>query len=149
MASSSKDHSPDRYLQELKGIKDGIQSILDVLRAQQKQQEELSDIVCNLMHLVDGFTQGGSSFRAYQVDPLVVMYASILGHTVGDRLDNKASQSTTYEQDMIKGAIPYAQMLLRELDEYRARASGLSYLEHMAGDLRPPDSPEPPAAATH
>jgi len=149
MASSSKD-SPtppkDLLAIELRAIRMGISSGLTLLQEQKQLQQKQLEQLSELNRLIDGFTSSGSSFRSYQTDPMVIVYASILGPILGDRLDSVVAKAADYEDLMIKGAIPYARRLLRELDAYQERGDGRSYLEHVAGDIRPPT--DPPAAAS-
>lgn len=147
MASSSKtsDRPRSPVLQELINVRMGISSGLALLKDQKQLLQKISDQLSELNCTMDGFTSNGSSFRSYQIDPMVVVYASILGPILGDRLDAAVIKGPDYEDLMIKGAIPYARKLLRELDAYLERGDGRSYLEHVAGDIQPP--PEPPTTA--
>ena len=148
MASSSKDNltpPKDLVVVELRSIRMGISSGLTLLQEQKQLQQKILDQLLELNRLMDGFTSSGSSFRSYQTDPMVIVYACILGPILGDRLDAAVAKGADYEDLMIKGAIPYARRLLRELDDYLERGDGRSYLEHMAGDIQPPT--EPPATA--
>ena len=148
MASSSKDNltpPKDLVVVELRSIRMGISSGLALLQEQKQLQQKILDQLLELNRLMDGFTSSGSSFRSYQTDPMVIVYACILGPILGDRLDAAVAKGADYEDLMIKGAIPYARRLLRELDDYLERGDGRSYLEHMAGDIQPPT--EPPATA--
>lgn len=150
MASSSKD-SPtppkDSVVSELRTIRLGISSGLMLLQEQKQLQQKLLDQLSELSRLLDGFTSSGSSFRSYQTDPMVIVYAALLGPILGDRLDAAVTKGADYEDLMIKGAIPYARRLLRELDSYLERGDGRSYLEHVAGDINPPSEPPTPTAA--
>lgn len=148
MASSSKDNltpPKDLVVAELRSIRMGISSGLTLLQEQKQLQQKILDQLLELSRLMDGFTSSGSSFRSYQTDPMVIVYACILGPILGDRLDAAVAKGADYEDLMIKGAIPYARRLLRELDDYLERGDGRSYLEHVAGDIQPPT--EPPATA--
>lgn len=145
MASSSQDQgTTDPLLQELRTIRMGLSSVLKLMNDQQKQQQRLVELLDKVSTTLDGFTSSGSSFRSYQIDPMVIVYASILGPILGDRLDAAVTKGTDYEDLMIRGAIPYARRLLRELDAYLQQGDGRSYLEHMAGDIKPPTEPPTP-----
>lgn len=118
--------------------------ICDQLRKQNEQLQRLHRGVTALITLMDGFTSNGSSFRSYQLDPMVVAYAAILGPILGDRIDADVTKDETYLEEMLKGAAVMARRLLRVLDQYQAERSGIDYLETMAGDIKDPGEPQPP-----
>jgi hypothetical protein len=140
-------------LQELVQIRKGISSLLELLRAEKQIMADVRATASAVAATVDGFTSGGAPFRAYQVDPVTLLYASILGPVLGDRLDGQVAKGACYEEDMMRGAVPLAVNLLRELDAYRTQAGGRSYLEHVAGDIHDPgaaeEPPEPPTILPH
>lgn len=114
---------------------------------QRKTNEHLIRIhkaLADLTKLVDGFTSSGSSFRAYQVDPMIMVYAAILGPVLSDRLDSQASKGGDYMADMTKGSAVLARQLLRTLDEYRGSREGMDYIEsEMQGSTLFPGNPPP------
>jgi hypothetical protein len=123
-----------------------VAALTGLLEQQRATHQLLSSIhqrLDELANLVDGFTSGGSSFRAYQVDPMVLVYAAILGPVLSDRLDGQAAAAGDgYIDEMTKGSAVLARKLLRTLDEYRANREGLDYLEsEMKGSTLFPGSP--------
>jgi len=117
---------------------------------QRKTNEHLIRVhkaLVDLTKLVDGFTSNGSSFRAYQLDPMVAVYAAILGPVLSDRLDGQAAAAGgDYIAEMTKGSAVLARKLLRILDEYRANREGLDYIEsEMQGSTLFPGQERPPA----
>jgi hypothetical protein len=120
----------DALVKEVAGIRQTLDSLAD---QQQKTEQLLRQIhrsLGGITELVDGFTSGGSSFRAYQVDPMVLVYAAILGPVLSDRLDGQASKGGgDYITEMTKGSAVLARQLLRTLDEYRGSREGLDYIE--------------------
>jgi hypothetical protein len=125
----------------------GIRQALDTLISQQQKTEQLlrqlNKALADLTRIVDGFTAGGSSFRAYQTDPMVLMYAAILGPVLSDRLDGQAAGAGgDYIAEMTKGSAVLARQLLRTLDEYRGSREGLDYIEsEMQGSTLFPGNP--------
>ena len=126
------------------------EALTSLAEQQRKTNEHLMRIhkaLTDLVHLADGFTSGGSSFRAYQVDPMVMVYAAILGPVLSDRLDGQAASSgEDYMEQMTKGSAVLARRLLRTLDEYRSRREGMDYIEsEMQGSTLFPRTGDPPA----
>lgn len=149
MASSSptpKSQGPtpaatDPQLQLLQRIGDSLDSLLKHQASQDQQLRGLSQQLIEISQLVDGFTSSGSSFRSYQLDPMVIAYAAILGPILGDRIDASVDKGEGYVDDMLKGAAVMARKLLRVLDAYLSERGGLDYLESLAGDIQDPGSP--------
>jgi hypothetical protein len=110
-----------------------IRQVLDTLASQQQKVEQLLRqqlrVLTDTQKLIDGFTDSGGSYRAYQVDPMIMVYAAILGPVLSDRLDSQASKGGDYMADMTKGSAVLARQLLRTLDEYRGSREGLDYIE--------------------
>lgn len=67
--------------------------------------------------LVDGFTSGGASFNAYQVDPLSHAYLTLLGPMISNRLQSEMANRDVIE--LIKAAIPLSLDSIAELNAYR------------------------------
>jgi hypothetical protein len=127
-----------------------VAAIASLSQQQRKTNECLAEIhkaLLDLTNLVDGFTSSGSSFRAYQLDPMVAVYAAILGPVLSDRLDGQAAAAGgDYVEQMTKGSAVLARKLLRILDEYRANREGLDYIEsEMQGSTLFPGQGKPPA----
>lgn len=124
-----------------------IHSLLDVLIDVQRRQagclERLHKTLELQRDLIDGFTGGGSSFRAAQIDPTQLVYAAILGPILGDRIDATAPKgdSDAYLEEMMRGAAVMARRLLRVLDTYLSNRGSLDYLENAAGDIQDPGQP--------
>lgn len=123
-----------------------IRQALDTLVAQQQKVEQLLRqqlrVLAETQKLIEGFTDSGSSFRAYQADPMIMVYAALLGPVLSDRLDGQASKGGDYMADMTKGSAVLARQLLRTLDEYRGSREGLDYIEsEMQGSTLFPGNP--------
>jgi hypothetical protein len=120
-------------------------AIASLAEQQRKTNEQLIRIhkaLADVLRLLDGFTSSGSSFRAYQVDPMIMVYASLLGPVLSDRLDAQASKGDDYMADMTKGSAVLARHLLRTLDEYRSTREGMDYIEsEMQGSTLFPGDP--------
>jgi hypothetical protein len=129
----------DALLKALEAIAKGQRDTHEQL---QRIQSTLSDVA----RLLDGFTSSGSSFRAYQLDPMVMVYAAILGPVLSDRLDGQAASADgDYINEMTKGSAVLARKLLRILDEYRSDREGLDYIEsEMQGSTLFPGQSKPP-----
>lgn len=107
-----------------------INGRLDQIMLQQREQLEI----------LHGFTSGGSSFHAYQLDPLAQAYIALLASALGDQLQQATKDMPLTE--LVKAAIPLSRTLLEELDAYRSARGGLDYLEEQIGFLQDPWSQE-------
>lgn len=133
--------TPDPGSQELATITQLLGALLNQERTNEQQLRKLNQTLGSIETLLDGFSSGGSSFRAYQLDPMLLTYAAILGPILGDRIDSQVAKGDAYLDEMLKGAAVMARRLLQTLDEYRQQRSGLDYLEHQAGDINEPAPP--------
>lgn len=129
----------DPQLQELIRVTGLLEILVDRQKRCEEQLQRIHHGLGRLERLLDGFTDEGSSFRAHQLDPLIIMYAALLGPILGDRIDAAITdKGEDYPEQMTKGAAVMARNLLRTLDSYRQQRQGLDYLENAAGDIRPP-----------
>lgn len=128
---------------ELVKIHSLLDLLVDVQRRQASRLERMHKTLEAQQALIDGFTSGGSSFRAAQVDPAQVAYAAILGPILGDRIDATVPKgdSEAYLEEMMRGAAVMSRRLLRVLDTYLSERSSLDYLEHAVGDIQDPGQP--------
>lgn len=122
-------------LAELTQIRSQLGELHTIARRQEVQQGKILSALEELVRLADGFTGGGSSFAAYQINPMVLVYAAILGPILGDRIDADTQQGEQYLDEMTRGAAVMAQRLLRVLDEYQGKRGILDALEAACGDL--------------
>lgn len=110
----------------------------------QHQAVDQNDRLSELLGLVNGFTSGGASFSAYQVDPFTQAYLAVMGPLLARRIDiDDASMSLP---EMMKGATLLARQLVEELAAYRNERASLDYLEEQAELLHDPwvkNQPEP------
>lgn len=118
-----------------------VQEIAVLLQRQQQNSAMVAKAIAEIARCLEGFTSGGASFHAYQLNPMVLVYASILGPILGDRIDGERSREGDYLEEMTKGAAVMAQRLLRILDQYQSEGAALDYLQANFGDIDPP-SPE-------
>lgn len=143
--------APSSPTTQTQASRDPLVTAIEGLAEQQRKTNEhlirIHKALADLTKLVDGFTSGGSSFRAYQLDPMVAVYAAILGPVLSDRLDGQAAAAGgDYISEMTKGSAVLARKLLRILDEYRANREGLDYIEsEMQGSTLFPGQERPPA----
>lgn len=100
------------------------------------QHRATSDQLSQVRDLVNGFTSGGASFSAYQVDGLTAAYLSITGPLIAARLANQG-QATSIPQ-LTKGSIMFAKELMEELAAYRSQRLGVDYLEEQSALVRDP-----------
>ena len=126
-------------LSELTRIREHLAALLVHAQEQSEQQRQISQSLSEVARLLEGFTSGGSSFQAYQVSPLVLVYAAILGPILGDRIDGALPKKGDYLDEMTKGAAVMARQLLRTLDAYQGERGVIDYLEANCGDIKPPD----------
>lgn len=134
---------PDAWLQEAIQIRELVQEVGSLLRRQQESNALLAQSIADIARCLDGFTSGGASFHAYQINPILLVYASILGPILGDRIDADRSREGDYLEEMTKGAAVMAQRLLRTLDEYQSNSAALDYLRATCGDIEPPEPSSP------
>lgn len=139
--------TPDPILQELTLVHGLLDVLIGIQQRQEQQLKAIADALAAQGSLLDGFTSGGSSFRAYQLDPVSLAYAAILGPVISDRLDAEAAKAgDSYLEEMTKGAAVLARRLIRTLDEYRSQREGLDYLEtEMQGSALFPPGQQPTA----
>jgi hypothetical protein len=123
-------------LSELTRIREQLSALLALGHQQGERQEQIARSLADVARLLEGFTSGGSSFQAYQVSPLVMVYAAILGPILGDRIDGTRPKEGDYLEEMTKGAAVLARQLLRTLDAYQGERGALDYLEANFGDIK-------------
>ena len=130
-------------LTELTRIREALVNLAATATRQEECQRKLAHSVADLTRLLEGFTSGGASFQAYQVSPMVLVYAAILGPILGDRIDGDRNKQGDYLDEMTKGAAVMAQRLLRVLDQYQGERGFLDYLESSCADLNTPEASDP------
>lgn len=143
-SSTPKNLSPKPVpteLSELTRIREQLGVLVTHAQRQGEQQERIAKSLADVARLLEGFTSGGSSFQAYQVSPMVMVYAAILGPILGDRIDGMRPKDGDYLEEMTKGAAVMASQLLRTLDAYQNERGVRDYLEANCGDIKPPDQP--------
>lgn len=116
-----------------------IQQRLDI------QQQQQSAALEQIARLLDGFTGGGASFNAYQVDQLTAAYLAIMGPLLAARL--AAPGQPTALEAMFKGALIMAKQMLEEMGAYRSQRAGADYLESQAEFINDPWKKPPGAQA--
>lgn len=115
--------------------------LLTELRLLRGQMDQLNLQQAEVLELLRGFTAGGASFHAYQVDPFTSAYIALIANAMSDRLAKATDQMPITE--LVKAAIPLSRSLLEELDAYRSSRGGLDYLEDQAGFLCDPSTETP------
>jgi hypothetical protein len=130
-------------LTELSRIRESLANLAATATRQEECQRKLSHAVADIARLLEGFTSGGASFQAYQVSPMVLVYAAILGPILGDRIDGMRPKDGDYMDEMTKGAAVMAQQLLRILDQYQGERGFLDYLENSCAGIGTPEPPAP------
>lgn len=149
--SSSEEASLQTIHEGLANVCELLAQLIHIQERREREERILTNAVRELKELLDGFTDSGSSFRAYQPDPTLHAYAAILGPILGDRIDSQFDpklpdgSKADYLDYMMKGSAVMARRLLRTLDEYNSQRSGLDYLETMASDISEPGENPPPA----
>lgn len=100
------------------------------------QQQQQGVALEQLLRLVEGFTSGGASFNAYQVDQLTAAYLAVMGPLLAAKL--AAPGQPTALAQMFKGALVMAKQLLEELAAYRSQRQGADYLEAQSEFINDP-----------
>jgi len=91
-------------------------------------------LLAELLELVAGFTSGGASFSAYQIDPLTSAYIALSGPLIARRLDVDNLELP----ELLKGATVLSRQVLEELAAYRAERSEIDYLEEQTELINDP-----------
>lgn len=103
-----------------------------LLQQEQANAAELAEI----RNLLDGFTNGGSSFGAYQTDPFTAAYLAVLGPMLAFRLGPELQSKLIPE--LLKAGAPLARDVLEELAAYRQQQMGRDALENVMSTTRDP-----------
>lgn len=101
-------------------------TMLAEMRRQTEYLQRIQHELVELRKSVDGFTDGGASFKGSQVDPLVAAYSSLIGPILGDRLDGVVNQKANaskdfneYERQFLRAAALLTRRALSVIEEYR------------------------------
>jgi hypothetical protein len=86
-----------------------------------------------LVGLLEGFTNNGSSFGAYQVDAYTQAYLSLLGPLLAVRLNDELRTHTI--ADLMKACAPLTRDALEELGAYRETQLGRDVLANAMGTI--------------
>lgn len=97
-------------------------------------QKTLSDLVRDLVYLLNGFTSGGASYSGYVIDPMTTAYLAIIGPAVASKLSEQQADLP----ELMKGSTLLARQLLEELAAYRSERSAIDYVEDQAELLNDP-----------
>jgi hypothetical protein len=100
-----------------------------------QQQQAQTALLRDLIKLLDGFSSGGASFAAYQIDPMTLAYLAITGPQIHRMLGNLPQDDVV---ELLKAAGPLSRRVLEELDAYRTHRSGLDYLEEQGALIDDP-----------
>ena len=90
-----------------------------------------------LVTLLNGFTNGGSSFGAYQVDAFTQAYLGLLGPLLAVRMNEDLKGAAV--EDLMKACAPLTRNALEELAAYRETQMGRDLLANVMGN--PPADP--------
>lgn len=93
---------------------------------------------------IEGFTNSGASFGAYQVDQFTVAYLNLLGPLLAVRLQKELGSRSIGE--LMKAAAPITRDALEELAAYREQQQGKDLLANTIGTMGDPwqnVTPEP------
>jgi hypothetical protein len=104
----------------------------------------LHDQIAPIAHDVDGFTNSGASFGAYQVDAYTQAYLSLLGPLLAVRLQQELG--TRDISELMKAAAPLTRDALEELGAYRETQQGRDALSNALstmGDVWKEETPGP------
>jgi len=110
-----------------------ITPMLERLVVQQASQLAYLD---SIQANVDGFTNGGASFGAYQTDPYTNAYLAVLGPMLAIRLQSELGNKLIPE--LMKAGAPLARDMLEELAAYREQQFGRDILENEMSTVRDP-----------
>lgn len=101
-----------------------------------RQTNANTNVIEEIQETLNGFTNGGASFGAYQTDPFTTAYLSILGPMLAFRLGGELQNKLIPE--LLKAGAPLARDVLEELAAYRQQQLGRDTLENLVGTVRDP-----------
>jgi hypothetical protein len=113
-----------RLEQRMLAVESLLTQLLERVRASEGSIDELVSIL-------NGFTNGGSSFGAYQVDAYTQAYLSLLGPLLAVRLNEELKNRPI--EDLMKACAPLTRNALEELGAYRETQLGRDVLANAMG----------------
>lgn len=99
-----------------------------------QQQQAQTSLLRDMLKLIDGFTAGGASFTAYQLDPMILAYMAI----AGPQFNRVLSSCDADIVEILKAAGPLSRRVIEEYDAYRSQRGGLDYLEEQGALIDDP-----------
>lgn len=111
-----------------------VDHVCSLLERIVQQQQVQSALLRDLLKLVDGFTAGGASFTAYQLDPMILAYMAI----TGPQFNRVLSDCEADIVEILKAAGPLSRRVIEEFEAYRSQRSGLDYLEEQGALIDDP-----------
>lgn len=128
-----------RLIDRLDGVLDHLQNQSTQLSLLLAQQEQLQERLKSLDINVEGFTNSGASFGAYQVDQFTMAYLTLLGPLLAVRLQKELGTRSIGE--LMKAAAPITRDTLEELAAYRQQQQARDLLTNTMGTMGPPQDP--------
>lgn len=128
-----------RLIDRLDGVLDHLQNQSYQLSSLLKRQEQLEERLKSLDSNVEGFTNAGASFGAYQVDQFTMAYLTLLGPLLAVRLQKELGTRSIGE--LMKAAAPITRDTLEELAAYRQQQQGKDLLANTMGTMAPAGDP--------
>lgn len=119
-------------------VLDALDRSVRLLERLIEQQQRLSGQIRDLQQLINGFTGGGSSFNAYQLDPFTAAYIGVLAPVIADQLRHAAQTEGMDINELMKGGIVLSRQLLDELAAYRSQREARDYLEEQMSLISDP-----------
>jgi hypothetical protein len=131
-------------INHLEGIGDHLEfqsaKLTEIADGQREVLERLRSLDAN----IDGFTNSGASFGAYQVDQYTMAYLTLLGPLLSIKLSKELGARPI--SDVMKACAPLTRDALEEMGAYRQAQQGRDLLANAAGTTGNPwetTQPEP------
>lgn len=129
-------------INHLEGIGDHLEFQSAKLTEIADGQREVLECLKSLDVNIDGFTNSGASFGAYQMDQYTMAYLTLLGPLLSIKLSKELGARPI--SDVMKAVAPMTRDALEEMGAYRQAQQGRDLLANTVGTMANPwESAEP------
>lgn len=122
-----------RLINHLEGIGNHLEFQSAQLTAIAGNQHEMLERLKSLDINIDGFTNSGASFGAYQIDQYTMAYLTMLGPLLSVKLYKELG--TMKIPDVMKAVAPMTRDALEEMGAYRQSQAGKDLLANAVGTM--------------
>ena len=125
-----------RLIDRLYGIASHLEFQSAQLTAIAGNQHEMLQRLKSLDHNLEGFTNSGASFGAYQMDQYTMAYLTLLGPLLSVKLHKELGARPI--SDVMKAVAPMTRDALEEMGAYRQAQQGKDLLANVMGTAGDP-----------